>query len=36
MKCLCPILEVSLHVRAGKKTQELAVEGPLTWRQFHR
>ena len=36
MKCLLPILEVSLHVRAGKKTAELAVEGPLTWRQFHR
>ena len=26
----------SLNVRAGKKTVELAVEGPLTWRQFHR
>ena len=36
MKVLLPVLEVSLHVRAGKKTAELAVEGPLTWRQFHR
>jgi len=36
MKCLGPILELSLHVRQGKKTAELAVEGPLTWRQFHR
>ena len=26
MKCLLPILEVSLHVRAGKKTAEVAIE----------
>ena len=30
------MLDGALHVRGGKKAQELAVEGPLTWRQFHR
>merc|ERR1719357_1509875 len=36
MKCLSPILNVSLHVRKGTKSTELMVDGPLTWRQFHR
>merc|ERR1719402_959055 len=39
MKCLSPLLNVSLHVRkAGgvKQETQLSVTGPLTWRQFHR
>ena len=36
MKCLLPILNISLHVRNGTENTKLNVEGPLTWRQFHR
>jgi len=36
MKCLSPMLNISLHVRKGTKSTELFVDGPLTWRQFHR
>jgi len=36
MKCLSPVLNISLHVRKGTKSTELVVDGPLTWRQFHR
>ena len=36
MKCLLPILNISLHVRNGTENTKLTVEGPLTWRQFHR
>ena len=36
MKCLLPILNTSLHVRKGVENPQLNVDGPLTWRQFHR
>ena len=36
MKCLLPILNTSLHVRKGVENTKLNVDGPLTWRQFHR
>jgi len=36
MKCLLPILNTSLHVRNGTENTKLNVDGPLTWRQFHR
>jgi len=39
MKCLSPVLNVSLHVRKPtgvKQETQLSVTGPLTWRQFHR
>ena len=36
MKCLLPVLNISLHVRNGTENTKLNVEGPLTWRQFHR
>ncbi|XP_023347458.1 mediator of RNA polymerase II transcription subunit 13-like, partial [Eurytemora carolleeae] len=35
MRVLMPELNTSLHKRKGSDTQ-LTVEGPLTWRQFHR
>ena len=35
MKCLLPVLNISLHVRNGTENTKLNVEGPLTWRQFH-
>lgn len=34
MKSLKPILNASLHVK--NSSGSLAVQGPLTWRQFHR
>ena len=33
---LLPVLNTSLHVRNGTESTKLTVEGPLTWRQFHR
>lgn len=37
MKSLAPVLNSSLHgKRASNKDTQLSVEGPLTWRQFHR
>ena len=36
MKCLLPVLNTSLHVRKGVENTQLNVDGPLTWRQFHR
>eukprot|EP00096_Caligus_rogercresseyi_P001989 TRINITY_DN1357_c0_g1_i1.p1 TRINITY_DN1357_c0_g1~~TRINITY_DN1357_c0_g1_i1.p1 ORF type:complete len:1138 (-),score=389.25 TRINITY_DN1357_c0_g1_i1:403-3405(-) len=38
MKSLQPILNETLHVRskAGGSNKNLCVQGPLTWRQFHR
>ena len=36
MKCLLSILNTSLHVRKGVENPQLNVDGPLTWRQFHR
>jgi len=37
MKSLGPLLNTSLHERrVTNKDTQLSVEGPLTWRQFHR
>jgi hypothetical protein len=37
MKSLAPLLNFSLHEkRVTNKDTQLSVEGPLTWRQFHR
>jgi mediator of RNA polymerase II transcription subunit 13 len=36
MKCLQPILNKSLHAKDSSSSSPLKVQGPLTWRQFHR
>lgn len=36
MKALQPVLNRSLHCKKESASSNLAVEGPLTWRQFHR
>ena len=37
MKVLLPVLNSTLHSSGkGNKDTPLSVEGPLTWRQFHR
>ena len=37
MKSIQPLLNESLHVKkASASTTQQSVQGPLTWRQFHR